>query len=86
MPLPWNSYTFCLVRWCVGISYADIHVSFAEEKYSIEESTRYVNVCLELSGVFKPIRSGAWVNISTTDSTAVGKRLLQLTQTLWIYI
>ena len=48
-------------------------MSFTEYEYFVHENEGEVWVCLELFGMWKPIQTGIWIHVFTTDNTAIGK-------------
>ena len=48
-------------------------MSFTEYEYFVHENEGEVRVCLELFGMWKPIQTGIWIHVFTTDNTAIGK-------------
>ena len=50
-----------------------MYVSFTEYEYFVHENEGEVRVYLELFGVWKPIQTGIWIHVFTTDNTAIGE-------------
>ena len=61
------------LRYSLLVTCADVYVSFTEYEYFVHESEGEVRVYLELFGVWKPIQTGIWIHVFTTDNTAIGK-------------
>ena len=47
-------------------------MSFTEYEYYVYENETAL-VCLKLSGINDPLKTGVWVHVFTSDDTATGK-------------
>ncbi len=52
---------------------ADVTVSWEMAEYSVNEMDENVTACVVLSGVTEELSIDIWVNISTSDGSAVGE-------------